>query len=272
MDEKPPRTKANGLPEDTRPFVASCRPIETTAPLRWLRKGWRDFRTAPGVSLIYGLIMLVLSYLITAAAFAFGNMGLYLALISGFVFLGPVLALNLYGISIQIQQGKKPSLRESLNQVNACIGDALTFTVIMIVVFLVWARAANLIYIFYPVNEWHLENALLFFGVGTSVGAMFSAIVFTVSAFSLPMIMDRETDMVTGVITSANAVLRNKLALFVWAAVIGACLLIGLLTAYLGLVVLLPVLGYATWHAYRESIDASQWDARFESLPEEEAG
>lgn len=268
MDEKP-RTKANGLPEDTRPFVAPCRTIDRTAPLRWLRKGWRDFCAAPRVSLIYGLIMVVLSYLITGAALTFGNMGLYLSLITGFVFLGPILALNLYGISIQLQQGQEPSLRESFRQVRACIGDGLTFTVIMIVVFLVWARAANLIYIFYPVNEWHLENVLLFFGVGSSVGAMFSAIVFTASAFSLPMIMDRETDMVTGVITSANAVLRNKLALFVWASLIGVCLLAGLLTAYLGLMVLLPVLGYATWHAYRESIDASEWDARFELPPED---
>jgi uncharacterized membrane protein len=76
--------------------------------------------------------------------------------------------------------------------------------------------------------------------------------------------MDRRTDMVTGVITSINAVLRNKLALFLWAFLIGVCLLVGLLTAYLGLAVLLPVLGYATWHGYQESIDASEWEARFE--------
>ena len=82
------------------------------------------------------------------------------------------------------------------------------------------------------------------------------------------MIMDRKTDMVTGVITSANAVLRNKLPLFIWACLIGLCLLVGLLTAYLGLAVLLPVLGYATWHGYRESIDATEWDARFELPPE----
>lgn len=269
MDEKPPRTKANGLPEDTRPFVAPCRQIAPSAPLRWLGKGWQDFLAAPRVSLVYGLIMLLLSYLITGAAWVFGNMGLYLALISGFVFLGPILALNLYGISIQLQQGREPSLRESVQQVRASIGDAMTFTVIMVVVFLVWARAANLIYIFYPVNEWRAEDVLLFFGVGSSVGALFSAIVFTASAFSLPMIMDRKTDMVTGVITSANAVLRNKLALFIWAALIGACLLVGLLTAYLALVVLLPVLGYATWHAYRESIDATEWDARFDLPPED---
>ncbi|WP_156500749.1 DUF2189 domain-containing protein, partial [Alcanivorax sp. HI0044] len=140
----------------------------------------------------------------------------------------------------------------------------------LVVVFLVWARAANLIYIFYPVNEWHLENVLLFFGVGSSVGALFCAIVFTASVFSLPMIMDRKTDMVTGVITSTNAVLRNKPALFVWACLIGVCLLVGLLTAYLALVVLLPVLGYATWHAYREVIDASVWEPRF-TLPAEDA-
>ena len=83
------------------------------------------------------------------------------------------------------------------------------------------------------------------------------------------MIMDRKTDMVTGVITSVNAVLRNKPAFFVWACLIGVCLLIGFATAYIGLAVLLPVLGYATWHGYRESIDASEWDARYTLPPEE---
>ena len=255
--------------EDTRPFVAPCHSIDNTAPLRWLRKGWRDFLNAPGPSLLYGAIMVFISYLISAATWWFGNMGLYLGLLSGFVFLGPLLALNLYAISIQLQQGRQPILSESLKQARSCLGDALTFTVILVVVFLVWARAANLIYIFYPVNEWHLENVLLFFGVGSSVGALFCAIVFTVSAFSLPMIMDRKTDMVTGVITSTNAVLRNKLPLFIWASLIGGCLLVGLLTAYLGLLVLLPVLGFATWHAYREVIDAEEWEPRFE-LPKED--
>ncbi|MED5431716.1 MAG: DUF2189 domain-containing protein [Pseudomonadota bacterium] len=257
--------------EDARPFVAPCVTIEPLAPLRWLRAGWQDFRAAPGASLIYGLIMVSLSYLMTVAAWWFGNMGLYLGLISGFVFLGPVLALNLYAISIQLQRGRPATLRESLSHVRQCLGDALTYTIIMIVVFLIWARAANLMYIFYPVNEWHWQDIVLFFGVGSSVGAVFCAIIFTASVFSLPMIMDRRADMVTGIITSINAVLRNKLAFLVWAGVIGLCLLAGLLTAYLGLAVVLPVLGYATWHAYRESIDASAWEARFELPPEEGA-
>ncbi|MDF1724555.1 MAG: DUF2189 domain-containing protein [Alcanivorax sp.] len=254
----------NHQEEDTRPFVAPCHSIAPSAPLRWLRKGWQDFRAAPGPSLIYGFIMVGLSYLITAATWWFGNMGLYLGLISGFVFLGPILALNLYDISIQIQQDQTPTLKESLRQARHCMGDTLTYTVIMIVVFLIWARAANLIYIFYPVNEWHWNDILLFFGVGSSVGAVFCAIIFTASVFSLPMIMDRRTDMVTGVITSINAVLRNKLPLVLWACLIGICLLVGLLTAYLGLAVLLPVLGYATWHGYQEAIDASDWEPRFE--------
>jgi len=256
--------------EDARPFVAPCHAIAPSSPLRWLSKGWQDFCAAPGPSLIYGFIMVGLSYLITGATWWFGNMGLYLGLISGFVFLGPILALNLYDISIQLQQGRAPTLGESLRQARLCMGDALTYTVIMIVVFLVWARAANLIYIFYPVNDWHWDDIALFFGVGSSVGAVFCAIIFTASVFSLPMIMDRRTDMVTGVITSINAVLRNKLAMLVWAGLIGACLLVGLLTAYLGLAVLLPVLGYATWHGYQESIDASEWEARFEE-PSEDA-
>ena len=100
--------------EDTRPFVAPCHTVDTRAPLRWLRKGWQDFRAAPGPSLVYGGIMVVISYLISAATWWFGNMGLYLGLLSGFVFLGPLLALNLYDISIQLQQGRKPSLFESV--------------------------------------------------------------------------------------------------------------------------------------------------------------
>jgi uncharacterized membrane protein len=100
---------------------------------------------------------------------------------------------------------------------------------------------------------------LAYFGIGTAIGAIFAAITFSASAFSLPMIDDRETDTVTALVTSINAVLRNKRAMLVWAAIIVASVLAGFATAFLAFWVLIPLLGYATRHAYEETIDASAW-------------
>ena len=98
-----------------------------------------------------------------------------------------------------------------------------------------------------------------FLAVGSAVGAVFCAIVFSISAFSLPMLMERSVDTVTAIVTSVNAVLRNKPAMIVWAMIIGSCVVLGALTAWLAFAILLPVLGHATWHGYRETIDASAW-------------
>jgi uncharacterized membrane protein len=98
-----------------------------------------------------------------------------------------------------------------------------------------------------------------FFAVGTFEGAVFSAIIFCFSAFSLPMIMDRKVDVVTAIITSINAVLRNKAVSLIWACIIVLIVTIGFTTAFLGFLVLMPLLGHATWHAYKETIISDEW-------------
>lgn len=244
------------------PFAAPCRQLATTAPLAWLRRGLDDIKAAPRQSLCYGAAMLLLSYLITGATWLFGNLGLYLGLVSGFVFIGPWLALTLYSISRRLEQGRRVSLRKSIGDAGRAIGNALVFAVILTVVFLVWARAATMVHVFFPpASDPALSELLPFLAVGTAVGAVFSAIVFAASAFSLPMLLDRRCDTVTAVVTSINAVLRNKPAMALWAAIIVACVLVGAATAWLTFVVLLPLIGHATWHAYRDTIDAGQWPA-----------
>jgi uncharacterized membrane protein len=253
--------KHGTLPEEL-PFAAPCRRLGAAAPFEWLRLGWADLRAAPRQSLSYGLIMLLLSYLITAATWLFGNAGLYLGLVSGFVFVGPWLALTLYAVSRRLEDRRPVTLGRSMRDAAKAVGNALVFAIILTVVFLVWARAATMVYVFFPPTEnpgW--SELLPFLAVGTAVGAVFSAIVFAASAFSLPMLMDRRTDTVTAVVTSVNAVLRNKSAMAVWAVMIVACVLIGVATAWLAFVVLLPLIGHATWHAYRQTIDAGQWPA-----------
>jgi len=243
-------------------MLAPCRILEIGAPIDWLKAGWHDLRRAPRQSLSYGLMMVALSYLISAAAWLWGNLGLYLGLVSGFVFVGPWLAMTLYAISLRLERGERPSLRRSLSDAGQSIGSTLVFAVILVVVLLVWARAANTLYIFFPaMSDPGWRDLAWFLGIGSAVGALFCLVIFAASAFSLPMLMDRRVDAVTAVITSIHAVLRNKLAMAVWAAIIVASVLLGVVTAWLAFAIILPLIGHATWHAYRATIDAAEWPA-----------
>lgn len=249
--------------EQGLPFCAEHRELSWQAPFRWLALGWRDLRKAPLTSLSFGGIMVLLSYAITAAAWYLGNLGLYLGVLSGFVFIGPILAMTLYATSARLAAQAPVSIRRAASDAARALSDAAVFALILLVVFLVWARAATMIHVFFPVGsapDW--REWFTFLAIGCSVGALFSAIVFMASAFSLPMMLDRKTDTVTAVITSVNATLRNKPAMAVWAACIGTFVLVGTLTGYLGFAVLLPWIGHATWHAYKETIDASPWPNR----------
>ena len=242
------------------PFVAPCRILDAGAPLRWLRLGWADFARAPSLSLAYGLVLMLLSMAIGAFTWRFGTLALYIGFATGFVFIGPVLAVGLYSISRQVEAGQAPVLGYCMREGWDHIRDLLVLGLVLLVVLLVWARAATTMYIFFPEEanpDW--QQLIPFLGLGSLVGALFAGIVFAASAFSLPMILDRRVDSITAIVTSVNAVLRNKKPMFVWAALIALFVVLGFATGFLGFAVLLPVIGHATWHAYRETIDASAW-------------
>ena len=269
MSDPPARTPS--APEDEPeglPFVAPCQSLPVTAPLGWVRLGWQDLKRAPKQSLSYGLAMTALSWLIAFIALYFGSLTLFLGLLSGFIFVGPAFAIGLYSISCQLQLGRTPQLGYCLREGRRNIGNELVFAMILTVVCLVWARAASMVHIFFPSTaNPELGDLIVFLGVGSVVGSLFAAIIFAASAFSLPMILDRKADMVTAVITSVNAVLRNKSAMGLWAGIIVGTLLVGIMTGFLAFPVLLPIIGHATWHAYRQTINASDWPSNI-SAPE----
>ncbi len=242
------------------PLLAPCRPLPWNAAWGWLRAGWQDMRRAPGPSLFYGLVMFAISVAITVAAWYLGRIGIYLGVMSGFVFLGPLLALRLYAISNRLERGVEVTLGATFRDAGKALGDAMVFALILLVVALIWARAATMVHIFFPAGDQPgLMGWLRFLGIGSAIGSVFCAVIFMASAFSLPMLLDRRCDTVTAVVTSVNATLRNKPAMLFWAICIGVGVLLGVLTAYIGFVVVLPLLGHAAWHGYRQTVDASAW-------------
>lgn len=245
------------------PIAAPCRSIAWNAPLHWIRLGFADLRLAAKPSLFYGFIMLIISYAITVASWYAGRIGIYLGVMSGFVFLGPVLALRLYVISKRLQQGKQVGIASSFREAQAAFGDVMVFALALLILCLIWARVATVIHIFFPTGSApSLSQWLSFLGIGSTFGAFFCLVMFSASAFSLPMMMDRRCDTITAVVSSINATLRNKPAMLCWITCIFACVLIGLLTAYLAFIVLLPVLGHAAWHGYKATLDTEAWPER----------
>lgn len=266
-------TQETGTPESSMPFVAPCHRLRTLAPLAWVRRGWRDMWSAPRQSLSYGLAVVGASLVVACIALEFGGYWELLALVSGFILVAPALAVGTYVISSQLEQGERPSLRRCLQEERRVFGNLMVFALMLMVVFLVWARAGSAIHVFFPVNDaagW--RDYLTFFGIGSAVGSIFALIVFAAAAFALPMLVDRRVDAVTAVVTSVNAVLRNKPAMAVWAGCIvlavapGSALLFigrdrgsGFAAVMIVLGVTLPLIGHASWHGYRETVDASAW-------------
>jgi uncharacterized membrane protein len=267
-------TTETSPPEEAPPFVAPCHTLARAAPLGWLRAGWRDMWSAPRQSLTYGTIVVLLSLALAFVAVEFGGYWELLSLVSGFILIAPLLAIGTYSISDQLERGLKPSLRRCFIEERRAFGNLMVFALMLMVVFLVWWRAASAIHIFFPVDmttpDW--TDYLQFLGIGSAIGSIFAVIVFAAAAFSLPMLLDREVDSITAVVTSINAVLRNKPAMAVWAALIVLAVAPGFALLLMGrekgagfapvmalLGITLPLIGHATWHAYRATIDASAW-------------
>ena len=242
------------------PFIAPCRELRPGAPLRWLALGWTDMRRAPAASLTYGAIIALLSALIVGTALRFGTSWTLLVLLSGFIFVAPVLCITFYTISATLWRGARPQVCQTARAARGHLADSLVYSLILMVLCLLWVRAGSAVQIFFPERVPPRQaDLLLFFAIGSTIGSVFALVAFAASAFSLPMLVDRRTDAVTAVVSSINAALRNRRAMAVWAALIALAVLAGFATALLGLAITMPLIGHASWHAYRETIDASAW-------------
>ena len=243
---------------DELPFAAPCRKLSPWAPFGWVRAGINDLMQAPQQSLAYGLSVAIMIGIVCLLAWIRGSQWFMFAMLGGFVFLAPLTCIGLYAISAQLERGQPPLMVRSMRAAfKRHFGNEMIFALVLMIIFLVWARAAVVISVFFPTDgDTTTMDLVSFFAFGTTIGAVFAAVTFSASAFSLPMIMHRDVDSVTSIVTSVNAVLRNKGAMFVWLTIIVMSLLVGVATAFVGLIVIIPVIGYAAWHGYLETIDA----------------
>ena len=239
------------------------RPLTPSDPLKWLAQGWRDFMTEPAMSLAYGLIILFISIGFVSALVALGRDYILFPAFAGFMVVGPILAVGLYEKSRRIETGK-PLRWRNIFFVRPRSGGQILFTgVLLCLLMMVWMRAAVIIYaLFFGLRPFPGLNRIapmLFttdtgwtmLAVGTAVGGLFAAFSFAISAFSIPMLLNEPIDALTAMGSSMALVWNNLRVLLIWAAIVLIGFLICLGSGLLGLVVVYPLLGHATWHAYR---------------------
>jgi uncharacterized membrane protein len=243
------------------------RRVDPDRPWAWLAAGWRDLVAAVSVSLVYGAFFAVVGLALTIGLWRAGVWYLVLPLVCGFLLVGPIAAVGLYAVSGDLQAGRRPSLAMSLEAFRTNPTQIAFFGVVLLLFFIAWARLAVLIFMLFfgleppPLQDFIGEvffsaRNILFIAVGFGVGGILAALAFAISVVSIPLLLDRsDANVVTAIITSLKAVQLNPLPMIIWAGLIALFIGAGLVTLFLGLVVTLPLIAHASWHAYRDLVE-----------------
>lgn len=258
--EAPPRYVA--VQREATRVLPPVRTVAVLAPLRWLRHGWDDFAASWKASAFYGVVFAGMGWLV---ALVFRHAPQYVwGLTTGFLLVGPFLAIGLYELSRRRQRGEPPWLAPTLDAWRPNVGAIGLFALVLGVLLLVWSRASLVVIAVsfpdaMPTLESFLANVLSlanleFLLVYFAVGGFFAGLVFAISVVSVPMMLDRDTDGIAAALTSLRACHANVLPMAVWAALIALVVGAGFALWFVGLVVAVPVVGHATWHAYRELV------------------
>ena len=230
-------------------------------PLRWLSAGVRDFAKAPGIGLFYGAAFMVMGW---ALARVYENAPAYvMALAAGFLLTGPFLCLGLYHVSRALERGEKPDFGGSLLAFEPRLGPLAIFGFVLLVLEMLWGRATLVVFAVSFDGMPDLQGSLLalldpenlgFIVAWLGVGALFAGLIFAVSVVSIPMLLDRPVDAITAGLTSMRLVLTQTGVMLWWGALVTVLVVAAMLPWFAGLLVVGPVIGHASWHAYRAAV------------------
>ena len=257
MDELPPIVP----PENpVRPQYG--RGLGPGEAFRWLGAGWSDLIRDPVSSMLYGLIVFVVSVVAVYGIYALSLDYILFPALAGFVVVGPILAIGLYEKSRRIASGERFALANMLAVRPRSGGQVLFVGVLLLALALIWMRAAILLYaLFFSVRGFpglDLVVETLFttshgwslLVVGTLVGGVFAAFAFAISVFSIPMLLDRQVDALSAMGTSVALVWNNFPVMVTWGVIVLVLAALGIAAGLIGLILVFPLLGHATWHAW----------------------
>jgi uncharacterized membrane protein len=245
-----------------------------------LRDGLADFNAMPTHAIFLCLVYPIIGLVAARLAFGYSVLPLIYPLATGFALVGPFAALGLYELSRRREMGLDVSVARSFDVLrSSSIGAIVALGFLLLVVFGIWLAVANAIYV---ATFGYAEPASLIqftgdvlttregwtlIALGNGVGLLFAALVLTIGAVSFPLLVDRDVGAAVALMTSIQVVLKNPVTMAVWGLMVAGLLLIGSLPFFLGLTVVVPVLGHATWHLYRRAVDP-EISARPEIRPE----
>lgn len=235
---------------------------------KWLSQGWDDFKANPLSSLLYGAIFAGVG--IVMGILSVNNPGFYVAQAAGFMLLGPFLALGLYDLSYRRAQGEPTRFLQSAVALQRNPVNLTLYALFLGMLMLLWlGMSAVVMSLFFgdlPVAEqtyMGFVNLLLATKIGwlftlafLSVGLMFALVSFVTGVATVPMLLERKVSLVTALNTSIRAILANWKVMLWWAATIAVIIGLGILTFDIGLVIAMPLISYASWHAYRDMVEA----------------
>lgn len=240
--------------------------VGTERPWAWLAAGWTDLWKVPGIGLTYGLVFTALAAIMVLGLTYLGLQAMILSLCGGFLLVGPFLAVGLYDVSRKLEAGKRPRLSESVTAMARAEGQLSFLGVILLILYLVWVEAALILFMLFmgpvalpPIEQFiptllYTSNGLGLLIVGTTVGAILAAIVFAISAVSIPLLLTTRIDAVTAMLTSIATCRKNIAPMTLWAILIAGIMALAILTIGLGFIIAFPLIGHATWHAFRELV------------------
>ncbi len=242
------------------------RRVPVDRPWVWITAGWQDLQRAHAVGWAYGMALVLAGWCLTLLLFEADTLWATLPATAGFFLLAPLLATGLYETSRQLEAGGSPTLADAISGFRRNGGQVAVIGVLLLVLHLFWVRIAGLLFMlcfglnFHPGLE-DLPLALLrspmilpFLIIGTGFGLVLAAVSFAITVVSIPMLVDRDISALEAVTVSIQAAMTNWRAMLLWSGLIVLFTGLALVPFYLGLVVALPVIGHATWHAYRDLV------------------
>lgn len=247
--------------DDTDTVAPRLRRLGWRDPLRWLALGWRDFIRCPAIGLFYGSCFMLMGWALLGV---YEHAPAYtLALSAGFLLTGPFLCLGLYRASQHLEAGERPDFGGSLRAWETRTAQLGIFGFVLLVLEMLWARVTLVIFAVSFDGMPDLKGSLLalldpdnigFIVAWAAVGALFATLIFAIGVISIPMILHRQTDAITAGLTSLRLVLDQPGVMAWWGLLIALLVGAALLPGFAGLLVAGPVVGHASWHAYRAAV------------------